>query len=689
MAGVASVEPTGDPTLDALLGGVRWDASALTYSFPTSGAFYGASYGVGEAENGFEPLLAAQQSAVRAVLQTFAEVANLAFAEIPETLTQHADLRFARSLEPGTAWAYYPHPAPEGGDVWFGHGRTWYDAPRLGNYAYATILHEIGHALGLKHAHEVDGAFGAMPFAQDSTEYTVMSYRSYAGASTTSGYPNETWGFAQSLMMHDIRALQHMYGANYATRPGDTVYAWNPWTGEMSVDGIGRGAPGANRVFSTVWDGGGSDTYDFSAYGTALAVDLRPGAWSVTDPLQRARLNAGGTERAAGTVANALLPEGDERSLIENAIGGGAADSLTGNDAANRLVGGAGGDQLQGLGGADTLDGGDGSDAALYAGAAADYSWVVLPDGSVRVTDGRGGSPEGIDLLRSVEVLVFSDKAVSLAGAPVSWTPVEPGRIPQAPSAILVEGGTVQELAPSGTVAARLAALDEDPGETFTYQLLDDAGGRLVLVGDAILVADGLRLDHEQAASLSVRVRATDSAGLFVDQTITLAVANTDPEIAVGRAAADTFIGGAGRDAFRGLGGVDRLQGGAGNDRLAGGAGADILTGGTGRDVFVFDTKATRGSADTIRDYRAVDDAIHLDNAVFKVGRGSPDRPLALAPHLFRAGPVAEDANDRIVYNRATGALFYDADGTGAAAAIKIAQFKAGLGLGAGEFLVI
>ncbi|NBJ13967.1 M10 family metallopeptidase C-terminal domain-containing protein, partial [Microvirga arsenatis] len=173
------------------------------------------------------------------------------------------------------------------------------------------------HALGLEHPHE-----SGMPLDRDSLEYTVMSYRSYTGASTTGGYVNESWGYAQSLMMYDIAALQALYGANYATHSGNTRYAWSPTTGETFVNGIGQGAPGDNRILLTVWDGGGLDTYDFSAYATGLTIDLQPGAWSTTSPAQLARLHWNGSKLAAGTIANALLHQGDTRALIENATGG-------------------------------------------------------------------------------------------------------------------------------------------------------------------------------------------------------------------------------------------------------------------------------------------------------------------------------------------------------------------------------
>ena len=129
---------------------------------------------------------------------------------------------------PSTAWGYYPSTSPEGGDAWFNNSTGWYNNPVVGNYAWLTIMHETGHLLGLKHPQDVMGSFGAAPANVDSLEYSVMSYRSYIGASTTQGLTNATWSFPTTLMMYDIAALQYMYGANYTTNSGDTVYKWSP-----------------------------------------------------------------------------------------------------------------------------------------------------------------------------------------------------------------------------------------------------------------------------------------------------------------------------------------------------------------------------------------------------------------------------------------------------------------------------
>src|SRR5206468_9486531 len=219
----ASVSPTGDPFLDGILSGTKWGVTPLTFSFPTDPSFY--SYTT-EASTNFKAFTTVQQEAVRDVLQNYSAVANLTFTEVTETSTQHGELRYAESDSPGTAWAYYPSTASQGGDAWFNNSTHYYDSPLAGNYAYLTMLHETGHALGLKHPQDVNGSFGIEPLDHDSLEYTVMSYRSYIGGPTT-GYTLGSTSYPQTLMMLDIAATQEMYGANFSTNGGDTVYKWS------------------------------------------------------------------------------------------------------------------------------------------------------------------------------------------------------------------------------------------------------------------------------------------------------------------------------------------------------------------------------------------------------------------------------------------------------------------------------
>jgi serralysin len=416
MPAIASNSLTGNAYIDGMISEYKWAANSLTYSFPTRGSYYGTAYGSAENLTNFGELNSAQQKMARSALTMYASVANLRFTELAETATQHADLRIAMSDKPSSGWAYHSITAAEGGDVWFSGSTGLYTSPIKGNYASYAFMHEIGHALGLGHPHE-----NGMPLDRDSMEYTVMSYRSYVGASTTAGLPNETWGYAQSPMLYDIASLQHLYGANYTTNSSNTLYSWSPNTGDMLINGVGQGAPGANKILLTIWDGGGKDTYDFSNYASHLRVDLRPGAWTTTATNQLAKLSADGSKIAAGNIANSLLFQKDARSLIENAVGGSGSDTLTGNETANVLKGGAGQDKLSGLSGNDTLDGGLGTDT-LVGGAGSDIFDVnSVKETSLGARDTIQDFLQGVDHidLRTIDAsaVVAGDQAFSFIAA--------------------------------------------------------------------------------------------------------------------------------------------------------------------------------------------------------------------------------------------------------------------------------
>jgi Ca2+-binding RTX toxin-like protein len=127
------------------------------------------------------------------------------------------------------------------------------------------------------------------------------------------------------------------------------------------------------------------------------------------------------------------------------------------------------------------------------------------------------------------------------------------------------------------------------------------------------------------------------------------------------------------------------LIGNAGGNTLNGGTGADYLAGFGGADSFAFTTALGGGNVDTIADFVAGTDKVALDDAIFTAIGG----PGALNANAFVIGTGAADAGDRIIYNSATGQLFYDADGNGAGAAIQFASLSTGLALTASDFAVI
>jgi Ca2+-binding RTX toxin-like protein len=148
--------------------------------------------------------------------------------------------------------------------------------------------------------------------------------------------------------------------------------------------------------------------------------------------------------------------------------------------------------------------------------------------------------------------------------------------------------------------------------------------------------------------------------------------------------------GGSASDKLDGWSGNDKLYGGAGSDILNGGTGKDLLYGQTGHDVFVFNTKPSKSNLDKILDFSVKDDTIWLDNAVFKkLGKGAEAHPGKLNKFYLTTGDSAEDGNDYLVYDKKTGILSYDADGSGAKEAVTFAQLAKGLTLTADDFRII
>jgi serralysin len=345
----ASAADLQEEDVEALLSGYFWSDRSLTFGFPTSPSQYPPGSHDGEPSDNFGAFNAVQQAAVRQILGQFAQLTDLAFTENSGS-PGSASLRYAMSDAAESAYAYYPTGGGQSGTSWYNNSSGVHNSPGLGNYAWLTLIHETGHSLGLKHGHEAP----ALSFIHDSLEYSVMTYRSYVDGSLdeTSGFTNETFGYPQSLMMYDMAALQRLYGADFTFNGGNTVYRWSPDTGQMFVNDVGQLTPGANRVFLTVWDGGGTDTYDLSGYGTEAIIDLRPGEWTITARNQLADL--GHSHLAEGNVANALLYNEDVRSLIENAIGGSGNDILIANQAVNLLTGGPGADAFRLVAAADS-----------------------------------------------------------------------------------------------------------------------------------------------------------------------------------------------------------------------------------------------------------------------------------------------------------------------------------------------
>jgi serralysin len=335
------------PYINGLLSGKAWNAGVgylgaiISYSFPSSSSSYGTAQGDQPGQyplmypfSGLTPLSSAQIADVQRGLNLITSYTGVAFRQVQDSSNPllRATIRLANASPAVLRSAYGAYPGENiyAGDVFYGGtGQN----PEIGNFdSGRSILHEIGHALGLKHG-EVVAPYGAMPGNHLGIEYSLMNYTTYIGQVGTAA--TEAPGSSpQSYMMDDIAALQYMYGANFNEVGKNVTYTWSPTTGEEFINGVGQGAPCSNKIFMTVWTGGPDSTYDLSNFNGAGAIDLRPGGFSNFSSAQIANLGRALTDTtvhyASGNVYNAELFGTDTRSEVDNVKVGNGNDTITG-----------------------------------------------------------------------------------------------------------------------------------------------------------------------------------------------------------------------------------------------------------------------------------------------------------------------------------------------------------------------
>ncbi|MEJ8827453.1 cadherin-like domain-containing protein, partial [Variovorax humicola] len=377
---------------------------------------------------------------------------------------------------------------------------------------------------------------------------------------------------------------------------------------------VSDGAGGTSTATATIdiralSSGNGADSLDLSATGTYQAsfIDGRGGADNLT----------GG---AAGDVF-----VGGSGNGADTLIGSAGNDLLIGGDGNDTLTGGAGNDVLRGgIGNNDSMDGGDGTEDLLdfSDGTVAVNFTLVQSATSTSIATGTAGLGTN-DTYRNIEGVIGTGLADTLIGSAFND---------------IIRGGAGNDT-------------------------LDGAGG----TADLLDFSDG-------TAGLTFTLTQSSTATTFNASAAGLGIDNyKNFEGVIGTAFADTITGSTSNDQLRGGGGNDVINGLAGADRIVGGAGADTLTGGAGNDTFVFDSAPN--AVDYITDFNASGsagsgDLIELSLGTFSALSTANGNTLSAAEFASLNGGGAGDtvgAGVHVIYDSATGNLYYDADGLGAA----------------------
>jgi Ca2+-binding RTX toxin-like protein len=443
----------------------------------------------------------------------------------------------------------------------------------------------------------------------------------------------------------------------------------------------------------TMMGGSGADTYHLDDAGDQAIENPGEGLDFVLVDFESYTLNIANIENISGNLATGQSLTGNGGVNVIHGHNGddvldgaGGADELNGNAGDDVLIGADGDDLFDGGAGADTLHGGTGDDVyLLYSDWGPSFQDTIVEVGG-EGTDEIKTNFESLSLISYASI----ENLTGIATYGQTLTGNDLGN--------RVSGGAGNDLIHSldgnDTVSGGAGAdlLSGGAGD----DNLDGGRGNDRLDGnaDADAMMGGLGHDVYVVDNVGDRVVENGSSGndtveSAVDFNLPTHVERLVLTGAAGRAGRgnsgdNRITGNSGGNILNGSGGDDFIDGGAGKDRLIGHNGDDVLTGGAGADRFEFTTALASAGVDRILDFSAVDDSIQLSRSVFaRTGANG-----ALAASAFHLGEAAADAGDRIVYDQATGRIFYDADGSGTAAAVHFATLTKGTAITHADFVI-